>query len=446
MPDGLRLWKNGARNALLDADNLFWAFIKKEDVDSAFIPGRVTALYERVKDKLSAEMNEFRFSEELTAIYIDPTDRCNANCPYCYIPRKLRQRGRSMTRDELDYILGKTARHFKGSKRKQVIIFHASEPLLVKDIIFEAVVKYGKVFKFGIQTNGILLEKGDVEFLKKNKIGVGISLDSSSPAVNNRLRPAAPGEGNFARAVRALEWFDGYKGLNVIATMTRLNVNGLPGLVRFLHSKKVPCVLLNPMRFTQKSALSLKPDEKVMAWYFLEAVDVAMKLSRDTDHQIIIGNFANTILAIIAPLARRLMCDISPCGGGRCFFTITASGEMIPCGEFIGIRGYSGGNIFTDTIPQAMRSEAFKKIRKRVAEKIGDCDICDFRNICGAPCPAELHTLGGMYQKSVFCNFYKEVIMHAFKLIAEDKVKYLLRNESSGHLEYEYNINAAGRA
>ncbi|MFZ2357295.1 MAG: peptide-modifying radical SAM enzyme CbpB, partial [Candidatus Omnitrophota bacterium] len=64
-----------------------------------------------------------------------------------------------------------------------------------------------------------------------------------------------------------------------------------------------------------------------------------------------------------------------------------------------------------------------------------------FRNICGAPCPAEMHSLGNMYQKAVFCDFYKEVIKYAFKMIAKDKVKYLLRDDSSNKLEYEYSLN-----
>ncbi len=74
-------------------------------------------------------------------------------------------------------------------------------------------------------------------------------------------------------------------------------------------------------------------------------------------------------------------------------------------------------------------------------EKIEECNICDFRNICGAPCPAELYSFGNMYQKSVFCNFYKEIIRYAFKLIAEGKVEYLLRSGSLKNFKYEYGLN-----
>lgn len=390
-------------------------------------------------------MKEFRFSQELTAVYIDPTDRCNANCAYCYLPTSARRHGRSMTGEELNRILEKLADHFKGQKRKQTIIFHAGEPLLVKDILFAAIAKYAGIFKFGLQTNALLLKKEDVAFLKKQAVGVGISLDSFSEARNNRQRPSVSGRGNHKSALKALEWFDGYPGLNVISTVTRLNVFDLARTVKFLHERSVPCVLLNPMRFTRVRGYaqikSLKPDEKVFAREFIKAVDTSMELTQATGRKIIVGNFANTVLAIVAPEARRLMCDISPCGGGRCFFTIAADGSMMPCGEFSGRKEFYGGNIFKDNIASVMRSRPFQKVRGRYVENIPECADCDLRNICGAPCPAELSSLGNMRQKSIFCEFYKAVIGYAFKVIAEGKTRLVLRDEALDNLKFEYCLN-----
>ena len=446
MAKGLDIWENNGRSVIADAESLFWAQVRKPSGDSIFIPKDVLALYEKHNKGLLKRMNDFRSSKDLTAIYIDPTDKCNASCSYCYLPVKSRKDGHSMTFKDLDFILNKLARYFKGRGKKQVIIFHASEPLLVKDIIFSAIEKYKNIFKFGLQTNALLLEKKDVDFLKKNLVGVGISLDSHRPLVNQRQRPSVMDESNFNKAVKALEWFDGYGGLNVIATVTKHNVKDLPGLVRFLHKKKVPCVLLNPVRFTRVSVSLLKPEENDFVKYFIQAVETAVKLTSGSRRKIIVGNFANTILAIVAPQARRLMCDISPCGGGRCFFTITARGEMVPCGEFSAIKGFSGGNIFRDSIDKAMSSPAFASVRARRVEKINECAECVLRNICGAPCPAELHSRGNMYQKSVFCDFYKQIIQYAFKMIAQEKVKYLLRDEPLKDLKYEYKLENNGLA
>lgn len=421
----------------VDPDNVFWGVLPRDN-GKFLLPDGVIDLYKKERKHLDTELYDFRFNSNLNCIYIDPTDRCNANCSYCYIPPKIRKHGAQMSGKQLNTVLEKIDKYFKDATKKPVIVFHASEPLLVKGILFDAIDKFHNKFLFGLQTNAILLEQKDVEFLKKHKIGVGISLDSHVSDINNRQRLSMKGAGNFEKAVQAVEWFNGYEGLNVISTVTKLNVNQLPDIVNFLHAKKVRCVLLNPVRLTRKPSLRLKPDEKVFARYFIDAVEKAMELSRKSAHRIVIGNFANVLLAIISPSARRMMCDISPCGGGRTFLTITANGDMVPCGEFISLKEFSGGNIFEASISKAMNSEPFRKIRARIVEKVDECRACDFRNICGAPCPAELYSLGNMYQPAMFCEFYKEIIRYAFKLIAEDKVKYLLREDAIKQLKYEY--------
>ena len=421
----------------LDPDNIFWSVLPRNNGDF-MLPQTLIDLYKKEMEHLDTEMHDFRFNEPLNCVYIDPTDRCNANCPYCYIPSKIRKQGTQMTGKQLDTVLGKVSEHFKGTKKKPVIVFHAAEPLLVKEILFDAIKKFHKKMLFGIQTNALLLEKEDVDFIKKYRVGIGISLDASTEAVNNLSRVSRKGEGNFKKAVQAIDWFGGYEGLNVICTVNKYNVNKLAGLVKFLHRKKVPMVLLNPVRVTQKRSDKVKPDDRTYARNLIKAIDTAMQLTKETGRQIVIGNFANVLLAIISPTARRMMCDISPCGGGRTFLTVTADGAMVPCGEFIGFKEFSGGNIFKTSIAKAMNSKPFKEIRSRMVENIDECNTCDFRHICGSPCPAEMYARGNINKKAVFCDFYKEIIVHAFKMIAEDNVKYLLRDDSLDQMAYEY--------
>ncbi len=423
----------------LDPENIFWGAIPKDN-GRFVLSDNLIGLYKKERGHLDSELYNFRFNEPLNCVYIDPTDRCNANCPYCYIPSKIRKFGTQMTTEELDTVLGKIEEHFKGIKKKPVIVFHAAEPLLVKEILFGAIKKHHKKFLFGIQTNTLLLEKEDADFIKKYGMSIGISLDADREEINNLSRKTTLGSGNYEKAVKALDWFDGYEGLNVICTVTRYNVDRLSMLVKFLHKKKVPMVLLNPVRLTQKGAMNLKPDDVVYAQSLINAVEESMNLSKRTKRQIVIGNFANVVLAIISPTARRMMCDISPCGGGRTFLTVSANGDMVPCGEFIGFKEFSGGNIFKTSIKDAMNSKPFKKIRSRIVEKINGCDACDFRHICGSPCPAEMYARGNLYEKAGFCEFYKEIIRYAFKLIAEDKVRYILRKDAMKRLEYEYKL------
>lgn len=426
---------------LIDPDNMFWGMVKSFNKDKN---SEILSLYRKFKEKLDASMRDFRFKTDLNSVYINPTDKCNADCPYCYIPASRRKNGGQMNNEQLRYILKKIDRYFSGKKAprlKPIIIYHGSEPLLMRDMIFSSIARFGKKFYFGIQTNAILLEQKDVEFLKSHKVSVGISFDSLDPKTNNYTRRARQGS-NHDKAIQAVEWFNGYEGLNIITTITKYNVKNLPELVRFLHEKRVPCVLLNPVRATRNSTLKLRPDQKLLTRYFIKAVEEAIELSEKSRWRIIIGNFSNIALGVVAPQARRLTCDISPCGGGRYFFAITAGGDMIPCGEFIGLKRFNGGNIFNSPIKRAIFSKPFKEIRARIVEKIPECDICLYRNICGAPCPAEAYSLTkDVNRKSPYCEFYKEIIQFTFKLIARDKIKYLFRKSALGETGYEYNLN-----
>jgi len=91
---------------------------------------------------------------------------------------------------------------------------------------------------------------------------------------------------------------------------------------------------------------------------------------------------------------------------------------------------------------KAMQSKPFKNIRSRIVEDIPECSICAYRNICGAPCPAELHSFGNMRNKAIFCEFYKGIIRHAFKLIAQGREKYCFRPEGLSNLKYAYTLSA----
>lgn len=437
-----RINRNG--KLLINPDNVFWAVIfgKSSTIGAK---KKIYSLYARYKYKLDIAMREFRFKIGLNSVYINPTDRCNADCPYCYIPKSKRKYGKSMSDTQLVYVLKKIDKYFidyrKAYSAKPIIIYHGSEPLMVKKMLFSSIADFNKKFHFGIQTNASFLEREDTEFLRSHNVSVGISLDSFNEKTNNHTRRILNGKG-FDKAVQAIDWFDSYKGLSVITTITKYNVKDLPRLVRFLHSKKVSCVLLNPVRATREPVLKLRPRQKKLTDYFIKAVKEAIELSKRSKHRIIIGNFSNIILGIVAPVARRLMCDISPCGGGRCFFAITAKGDMIPCGEFIGLRKFYGGNIFNTSIKKALSASAFKKVRERIVEKIVECDVCIYRNICGAPCPAEVYSLSkNLNTKSPYCEFYKEIINYAFKLITEDEIEHLFHRDAVGSIKYEYRLD-----
>lgn len=426
-------------DVLLDPDRVFWALAARNANGAR---SEAAAVHFRVAQKLEARLQQFRFTTHVTALYVNPNDACHADCRYCYIPPEIRRNGPRMTRAQLETVLQKAESYFSPldlAGRKPVIIFHGGEPLVAKDVVFWAIERYSGAFAFGLQTDGVLLTGEDVAFLRERRVSVGISLDSHDPRIHSYLRRAPGGERAFARTVGAIEAFDGYPGLNVVTTITKHNVHGLADLIGFLHERKVPVAMMNPVRITQPYARAFQPDCDTLLEAFTEAVWRALDLSDQSAQPILIGDFSNLVLAIVAPEGRRLMCDISPCGGGRCFLAITGSGEMIPCGEFQGLAGFSGGNIFRDSIEDAVDSAPFQQVRERIVERIEQCRDCGIRHICGAPCPAEAYGFSGdMLQPSPYCEFYKEIVKLAFRLIGEGKIHLLLRGGSLKSMQVDY--------
>ncbi len=409
--------------ALIDPDTAFWALVLKESLGDALSGGSLLEQYREKRKKLFEEMDTLRFRLAPTAVYFNPTERCNLNCAYCYIPEHLRKSGHHMSQGDLMHSLEILKTYFDAhlpSDRKAQVIFHGSEPMLNRDAIFEAIEKYRSVFDFGIQTNGTLLDSECIHFIKEHGTALGLSLDAHLSDICDKTRKTWSGKGVFKKVLRAIEELDGYYNFNVICTVSSENVRYLKDIVAFFHSLKVPACMLNPIRCTQPGARDIKPPELLFAERFLEALEHSHELYELTGQKLVVVNFANILVSILAPLARKLMCDISPCGGGRSFFAVAADGGLFPCSEFIGLPEFRAGSIFDDRIDDVLKSTEFRAVTCRIVERISPCARCAIRHFCGSPCPAEAYSIeGDINRRGAFCSFYEEQVRYAFRQIAE---------------------------
>jgi uncharacterized protein len=410
---------------MIEPETAFWMLVEKSKAGSLMCDKKFLKTFKDNSAKFKKEMNELRFGLKPVAAYLNPTEKCNLNCTYCYIPEKMRKNGVNMSEADLSKALTILKKYFaknlpKG--RRPQIIFHGSEPLVNKEVVFAAIKKHSKDFNFGVQTNATLLDDNAIKFLREHKTGIGISIDGPQSAVADINRKTWNGEGNFKNVSKVLDKLNDYEGFNVICTVTADNMSKLDKTIEYFHDNGVKTCMLNIIRCTQPKSRTVKPDEAKAAEYYMKALDKTHALYKKTGRKIIVANFANIILSIIAPTARRLMCDISPCGGGRCFFAVSAKGDIFPCSEFVGLPKYNGGNIFKDNIDDILASKTFKTMTERQTEKIVPCKTCAIQNFCGSPCPAEAYNMnGGMDKPGAFCEFYEEQVRYAFRLIADRK-------------------------
>jgi len=411
---------------LIEADTAFWVLAPRDQALDMLLGAELPQAYLEKEARLAADLTNVRFGLLPSAVYFNPTERCNLDCGYCYLPREARRRGADMTPARLLEALGLLADYFESTLpegARPQLVFHGSEPLLTKDAVFQGMEKYKGRFRFGVQTNALLLDREARDFLVSQGAGIGISLDGPTPEVADRTRRTWGGSGVFAQTVKALEDLAGYPGLNVITTVTKENIRVLPELVEFFHRHGVTNALLNPVRGTQLGGRDLMPDQGEMAYYFFKALDRTYELYQETGRKLVVGNFANLLLGLTAPGARRLMCDISPCGGGRCFFAVGAQGEVAPCSEFLGLQEFHGGNLFDTPLSALVKTPAFTRITTRVAEGIDPCKRCAVRHFCGAPCPAEVYAMNGRLDApAALCDFYAGQARYAFRVIAQGRL------------------------
>ncbi|HDL90483.1 MAG TPA: peptide-modifying radical SAM enzyme CbpB [Thermodesulforhabdus norvegica] len=420
------------RVAVVEPDTGFWALVETDGAMRDALSGELVEKFFNEENTLRKEMHFFRFELKPSAVYFNPTERCNFNCTYCYIPEDMRRNGVTMTETQILEALERLKEYFLESLPEGVkpqIIFHGSEPMMVKDNIFRAIEKFNGDFLFGIQTNGSLLTEDDIDFLKEHSVGIGLSLDAPVEDIADSVRKNWSGHGAFKHIIKVLEKLNSYSAYNVITTVTRVNCELLPKMIDFYADHGVHMVMLNPVRCTQRGGKDLKPDNGKLAHYFCKALDRTQEILDKTGHKIVVVNFANVLAGILGPTTRRLMCDISPCGGGRCFFAVAATGDIFPCSEFVGFPEFCGGNVFKDSISQALESSPIKKVTSRIVENISPCNRCAIRHFCGAPCPAEVYSLNGdLNSPAPYCSFYEEQVRYAFRIIARGEELNFLWN------------------
>lgn len=411
--------------ALIDPNTAFWSLVARDQVGDVMVDSELLRSYTKKAAALGREMDELRFGLKPSAVYFNPTERCNLNCTYCYIPDRMRSRGQHMPEKRLLDALDRLKRYFKKTLPDGAlpqIVFHGAEPLLNRDAVFAGIDAFRNDFRFGIQTNATLLDDAATKFLVDRGISVGISIDAPTARVADRTRKDWSGQGVHRKVLDAMDRLKGYDAWSVICTVTSENTHQLTDMVEFLHDRRVPTCLMNIVRCTLPSAREIKPTDRVAANTLLAALDRSFQLYGETGRKLVVANFANVLLAIVAPTARRLMCDISPCGGGRCFFAVTPTGDMFPCSEFIGLAAFRGGNLFADDIEDVLQSDPFSLVTKRTVEGIHPCSGCAIRHYCGSPCPAEAFQMNGsMARTGAFCEFYEEQVRYAFRLIADGR-------------------------
>jgi radical SAM protein with 4Fe4S-binding SPASM domain len=314
------------------------------------------------------------------------TRRCNLKCGHCYLDST------ELTgSDPMDTAFAfKVVDEIAETCPSAMLILTGGEPLLRPDVfdIASAAAKKGLFVVLG--TNGTLIDSTTAGRLKESGVkGVGVSLDSATPAYHDAFRGAP---GSWTLAMRALEELKN-AGLpfQVHFSVTRENKADLPAIVALAEEAGAIAVNVFFLVCTGRGQdrTDLNPDEyeKILEYLCDEEGNPArrtMVRARCAPHMLRVANR----LYPDSPLLRG---HTSGCIAGSGYLRITPEGFITACPYMPA--STDSPNILKDGLATTWQnSEVFTTLRTRRYD--GKCRDCEHSSVCGG-CRARALASGG---------------------------------------------------
>lgn len=323
--------------------------------------------YERYADMLTAA--------PIKSMCINIAHDCNMRCGYCFAAKGDFGQGRCLMPLEtgkaaIDFLIGNSA-----SRRNLEVDFFGGEPLMnyktVVDIVEYArslEKKHGKNFRFTITTNGLLLNKGIIDFINREMANVVLSIDGRKD-IHDRLRIRADGSGTYDKVLpkyKELVASRRERDYYVRGTFTRYNTD-FSNDVKHLADIGFDQISVEPVVADESGPYSIRPDDLLPIFEEYEKLALEI-LDRKKRGEVI--NFFHFMLDLDqGPCAIR---RLRGCSCGNEYIAVTPMGDIFPCHQFVGIEEMKMGNVHTGTIDREKQSY-FAKTTVYHKEKCLDC-------------------------------------------------------------------------
>ena len=295
------------------------------------------------------------------------TKRCNLRCPHCYLEAGVKAEHELSTSECLGLI------DEMAGLGTEMLILTGGEPLLRKDIYDIASYASGQGIWVVMGTNGVLVNDRVAEKMVECGVrGVGISIDSTDPAVHNTFRG---GPNAWEHSVRALETCREH-GLEVLVqtTVMELNYGEIPQMLAFAHQLGAWSFnlyfLVQTGRGQTLNDLTAQRTEEMLA--FLAEAQARYR--------------PMLVRAKCAPHFKRIAYEAGLGGieSGGCmaateYCRITPEGDVTPCPYMALPVGNVRSRSFTEiweTAPELLALRDPGRLK-------GRCGRCEFKELCG---------------------------------------------------------------
>lgn len=330
-------------------------------------------------------------------LIVKVTRRCNLRCLYCNDWRD----GASpvMGTDVLQALIQKAVTD--SSSRYSHFVWHGGEPTLVPLEFYETAMAYqeeaqrpGQFMANTIQTNGTVLTDEWLEFLKRHRFRVGVSLDGP-PELHDRMRPTAGGRASHGLVQQNIGRLK-ESGIPVAVLMVltgSMIALGAERLWHYLVSEGLHDVDLIPVRPPNNPANQLtvvpqgvKVDEYGAKDDWTQFLCELFDLWWSSTAPVRINTFDSIVRKLLGASPRS--CLIS----GGCmghFFGIEPSGDAYICGLYEDLKEYVVGNVQQAGFSDFRAGPQFKALVQQNETRLQGQSSCSNYSICSGGCPHE---------------------------------------------------------
>ena len=372
-------------------------------------------------DTPAVEIAPIQFTGEVKAMCLNVTHDCNLQCDYCFADEGAFHGEKMLMSPEtgckaVDFLI----RH-SGNRKNLEMDFFGGEPLMnfetVKAVVEYATCKaaeHGKVFRFTITTNGVLLNDEIADYINANMYNVVMSIDGRKET-NDRIRKTKNGKGSYDLILpkfKKLIAKRGDKNYYVRGTFTHANPDFSKDVLH-LNDEGIASLSVEPVVLPDTHPLALTDADIAQAKQEYRRLAHAYLQRRKNGQAFEFFHFYVNLQG--GPCVRK---RLTGCGAGNEYVAVAPDGMIYPCHQFVGDASYVMGNVYTD----AWNQELQKKFADSCLLTKPECLQCWAKYHCSGGCAANNLHFTGSFDKpySKACELMRARIECALGIYAKE--------------------------
>jgi uncharacterized protein len=351
-------------------------------------------------------------------VVLQPTPFCNINCKYCYLPQR-----DAKTVMPLQTVTAIFEKIFATGwcSPYLTVIWHAGEPLVLPPSYYQAAFEAIEALRpaeiqlqHSIQTNGMLIDQEWCDFIKKWRVGVGVSIDGPQQ-LHDTNRVTRAGKGTFDRTIAGIRLLRRESvPFHVITVLSEKSMHAPDELLDFYVSEGIDDVCFN-VEESEGTYVSGLLSSGNAAESFRHFLDRFWTLSRKSTRIQFIREIDGMIPRIFRPeQSRAENAQVEPFG----MVNIDCHGNVSSFSpELLGYKStvyndYIVGNILTESLEDMLRSPAMQAMMRNIGAGVEMCRKgCDYFSVCGGGAPVNKLAENGSFASSrtAFCSLVQIV-------------------------------------